>query len=402
MKKKYLTWFFFSDTVNAPLSTHAFLINKLSERFEKIFLINLKYLDLELNKKLNKSYIFENQVNDKFALNNNIEIISFKSNDEFINFVTDKRLNAIIVNNFGTNLPSLKLLRYLKKFEITLFEINDISNIDIKQKIEFKYFLKGLYFKLNKFFYNLCLIFLQNLGLIKKIEIKFSSNLKRIQSFRNKSFLNFLVNYKNIIKINSRAFDMLNSEKPNIKHDKIVLLDDHFGHPSSLAMRGKLSKEDIDTHYKYLNNLIDIIGKQFNKKIVVCIHPKDDLELKKKIFSKYEVLKFQTREKIIESFLVLFFESTAIIDAILLKKNIITIYSKFMDSSVKSASNYYKDNIGIIQIKLENKIVINKIELEKELNSSKTTFNKFISNYVAIDEKNLGYEKIIKYLFKYF
>tara|TARA_B100000579_G_C22848224_1_gene865737 strand:- start:6084 stop:7292 length:1209 start_codon:yes stop_codon:yes gene_type:complete len=402
MKKKYLAWFFFSETINEPLSTHSFLINKLSENFEKIFLINLKYLDLELNKKLNYPYKFENQANDKFHLNNNIEIINLKSSEDFINFIADKKLNAIIINNFGTNPPSLKLLRYLKKFEITLFEINDISNIDIKQKIEFKYFLKGFYFKLNKFFYNFFLIFFQNLRLIKKNEIKFCSNLKKIESFRNKNFFNFLVNYKDIIKINSRAFDMLNSEKPNIKYDKIVLLDDHFGHPSSLAMRGKLSKEDIDAHYKYLNNLLNIIGKQFNKKIVICIHPKDDLELKKKIFSKYEVLKFQTREKIIESFLVLFFESTAIIDAILLNKNIITIYSEFMDNSVKYASDYYKNNIGIIQIKLESEMSINKTELEKKLTSSKVTFNRFISRYVAIDEKNLGYQKITKYLLKYF
>ena len=61
------------------------------------------------------------------------------------------------------------------------------------------------------------------------------------------------------------------------------------------------------------------------KKIVVCIHPRDNLEVKKKIFKDFEVLQNVTSENIIKSFLVIF-ESSAIIDAILTKKRIITLF----------------------------------------------------------------------------
>jgi len=397
MKKKYLVWFFLSNNINQPLATHSFLINKLAENFEKIFLINLKNLNNILEDDKNNITKFINKIDEKFNIKNNIVIFNPVSISDFESFLFEKELNAIIINNFGTNLPGIKLLKYLKKFKINFFEINDISNIQIQQKLEVKFLFKGIKFKLKKIYYKLQFFLLSNLNLISKYEILFCSNLKKIEN-SNKSFFN----YKKIIKINSRAFDILNSEKPKIKEDKIVLLDDHFGHPSSLAMRGELNEEDIKHHYQYLNAFLKILSKEFNKEIIICIHPKDDLKLKKKLFSNYKVLKYQTREKIIESFIVVFFESTAIIDAILFKKNIITVFSKFMDKSVRNASNQFKDNFKLPQIELNKNIRIDKSQLLNEFNNSRMKFESFISNYIQIDGDNFGYKKIIDNLKKFF
>ena len=398
MKKKYLVWFFLSDTINQPLSTHHFLINKLADSFEKLFIVNLKNLDLDLQSKSKNINKFNNDVDNKFIIKNNIEILNPTSKIEFEEFIKDKELNAILINNFGTNLPSIKLFRYFKKFKIKFFEINDISNVQIKQKLEIKFFLKGIKFKLKKLYYKFQIFLLGNLNLIPKYEILFSSNLKTIEKIKKKKFINF----KKIIRINSKAFDILNSESSNIKDEKIVLLDDHFGHPSSLAIRGELNKSDINLHYQYLNDFLNKLSNEFNKEIIICIHPKDDLELKKKLFSSYKVLKYQTRENIIESFIVIFFESTAIVDAILFKKNIITIYSEFMDKSVRSASNQFKDIFRIPQVKLNQNIKINKTQLLNNFNYSKVKFENFISNYIQIDGENFGYKKIINNLKKYF
>tara|TARA_B100001142_G_scaffold27966_1_gene25096 strand:+ start:6853 stop:8046 length:1194 start_codon:yes stop_codon:yes gene_type:complete len=397
MKKKYLVWFFLSDNINQPLATHSFLINKLAENFEKIFLINLKNLNIILEDNEKNITQFIDKIDDKFDIKNNVEIFNPISKNDFESFVFEKELNAIIINNFGTNLPSIKLLRYLKKFKIIFFEINDISNIQIKQKLELRFLIKGIKFKLKKIYYILQFFLLSNFNLISKYEILFCSNLKKIENSKKK-FLNF----KKIVKINSKAFDILNSEKPKIKEDKIVLLDDHFGHPTSLAMRGELNEADIKLHYQYLNTFLNILSKEYNKEIVICIHPKDDLELKQKLFSNYKVLKYQTREKIIESFIVIFFESTAIIDAILFKKNIITVFSKFMDKSVRNASNQFKDNFKLPQIELSENIQIDKSQLLNEFNHSKIKFESFISNYIQIDGDNFGYKKIINNLKKFF
>lgn len=397
MKKKYLVWFFLSDNINQPLATHSFLINKLAENFEKIFLINLKNLNIILEDNEKNITQFIDKIDDKFDIKNNVEIFNPISKNHFESFIFEKELNAIIINNFGTNLPSIKLLKYLKKFKIIFFEINDISNIQIKQKLELRFLIKGIKFKLKKIYYTLQLFLLSNFNLISKYEILFCSNLKKIENSKKK-----FSNFKKIVKINSRSFDILNSEKPKIKEDKIVLLDDHFGHPSSLAMRGKLNEADIKLHYQYLNTFLNILSKEYNKEIVICIHPKDDLELKQKLFSNYKVLKYQTREKIIESFIVIFFESTAIIDAILFKKNIITVFSKFMDKSVRNASNQFKDNFKLPQIELSENIQIDKSQLLNEFNHSKIKFESFISNYIQIDGDNFGYKKIINNLKKFF
>lgn len=397
MKKKYLVWFFLSDNINQPLATHSFLINKLAENFEKIFLINLKNLNIILEDNEKNITQFIDKIDDKFDIKNNVEIFNPISKNHFESFIFEKELNAIIINNFGTNLPSIKLLKYLKKFKIIFFEINDISNIQIKQKLELRFLIKGIKFKLKKIYYTLQLFLLSNFNLISKYEILFCSNLKKIENSKKK-----FSNFKKIVKINSRSFDILNSEKPKIKEDKIVLLDDHFGHPSSLAMRGELNEADIKLHYQYLNTFLNILSKEYNKEIVICIHPKDDLELKQKLFSNYKVLKYQTREKIIESFIVIFFESTAIIDAILFKKNIITVFSKFMDKSVRNASNQFKDNFKLPQIELSENIQIDKSQLLNEFNHSKIKFESFISNYIQIDGDNFGYKKIINNLKKFF
>ncbi len=152
MKKKYLVWFFLSDNINQPLATHSFLINKLAENFEKIFLINLKNLNILLEDNEKNITQFIDKIDDKFDIKNNVEIFNPISKNDFESFVFEKELNAIIINNFGTNLPSIKLLKYLKKFKIIFFEINDISNIQIKQKLEVRFLIKGVKFKLKKIY----------------------------------------------------------------------------------------------------------------------------------------------------------------------------------------------------------------------------------------------------------
>ena len=65
---------------------------------------------------------------------------------------------------------------------------------------------------------------------------------------------------------------------------------------------------------------------------MVCIHPSDNLKMKK-IFPNFIVKQFETKKYVYQSELVLFFESSAIIDAIILKKKIMTINSKAMDEN---------------------------------------------------------------------
>ena len=182
-KNNQLVIFFSSNSLNEIFSTHSFLIGKLSLNFDKLIFLNLRYLEFYIKNREILSEKFDYDLHSSFKIPDNSEIKNFKNTDDFEKFLQDKILIAININNFDTSLPSLKLLKYLNRFEIHNIEINDISNIKIKQKIEIKYFLKGLKFKFKKIFYNISIFLLSNFGLIKKIEIKFSSKKKK-QFFR--------------------------------------------------------------------------------------------------------------------------------------------------------------------------------------------------------------------------
>jgi len=90
---------------------------------KKIFLINLKNLNIILEDNEKNITQFIDKIDDKFDIKNNVEIFNPISKNHFESFIFEKELNAIIINNFGTNLPSIKLLKYLKKFKIIFLKL---------------------------------------------------------------------------------------------------------------------------------------------------------------------------------------------------------------------------------------------------------------------------------------
>ena len=132
------------------------------------------------------------------------------------------------------------------------------------------------------------------------------------------------------------------------------------------------------------------------KKVVVCIHPKDILNNKKKIYRDYEVVKYSSKENILKAFLVLFFDTSAITDAIFLKKKIIFVNSEAMDKNQKTQGLAYHYQAGITKIDLENYNIKSKKELLNKLIKSKKKYFKYNQNYLMPDGKTLGYKKILK------
>ena len=146
-----------------------------------------------------------------------------------------------------------------------------------------------------------------------------------------------------------------------------------------------------------MNRILKQFSNVYKKKIIVCIHPNDDLESKKKYFSDFEIVKYQTRKNIYKAFMVLFFESTAIIDAILLKKRIATIISNAMDENQIKAGLHWIKELGIEKINIDDDIIVdsdNKNAFLLKLDNATKNYSNFINSYVAPDGSNLGYEKI--------
>ena len=388
MKNKYYMLLYCDKSSKNIHNTQNLLIHKLKKKFKKFFLLNYYYL--------NSSNIFENK-NDQKALSQNLEpknILDLKK------FSKNKQIICILIDNFGTNLPNLRTFFIFKKLNFKIIKIKNIHTINQKDKIIFKSLFKSIKYNLRKIYYNWCITFLRSLNILPKFEIYFLSDKEEFLKIKNSIFFKYkLTNYKKVEIINSNSYDTFKNKKPRIDNKFIVLLDDFFDHPSSIKLRGKISNLYIKKHYILLNNFLKKIKKLFKKKIIICIHPKDNLEKKKNIFKNFQVVQFQTPKYIFRSYLILFFDTTSIIDGIYLKKKMLAIYSNYNDENVKYHINGYKLNLNI-QNQIINDLNFTKNEILKKSKKPIKSFKNYKFSKINPDGKELGINKILKEISK--
>ena len=155
--------------------------------------------------------------------------------------------------------------------------------------------------------------------------------------------------------------------------------------------------ESYDAFYKNLIEKLKTISKFYNKKVVICMHPSEDIKLKKKIFSGFLVKKYETKKYIYQSKLVLFFESSAITDAVMLKKKIITLFSNVLDENQISHNMHYVNEIKIPSINIDESLTFDQNDKDKfEYNKKYEDIIKknYIKKYIENLTKNPGYIKI--------
>ena len=56
----------------------------------------------------------------------------------------------------------------------------------------------------------------------------------------------------------------------------ICFIDSYFEHQDRIRREGKIDLYKRKKYYDYLNNLFIYLNKIFKKKIIICIHPKND------------------------------------------------------------------------------------------------------------------------------
>ena len=274
-----------------------------------------------------------------------------------------------------------------------MIKLKDVHSINQKDKIILGNLFKSFKYNANKIIYEWFLVFLRFLKILPKFEIYFLSNKKEFKKMKNNFFKKSLSSFKKIEIINSKTHDSFSKNKNKIDNKYIVLLDDFFDHPSSIKLRGKILDTEIKEHYILLNKFLKKIKNFFKKEIVICIHPRDNLKKKKKIFKNFKVFQFETQKYIFRSFLILFFDTSSILDGILLRKKMLAIYSNFNDDNVKYHIKGYKKKLNI-QNQNINDLNFSKKEI---LNKSKIpiqNFSNYINSYINTDGKRLGIEKI--------
>ncbi len=383
-----------SESINQILTSLSYTLKKLSKCTKKLYVINTMNLEFFSDKK----NFFKIHKNIKYS--KKLSFFNPKSYKELKNFTKGK--NIIAVNNIGRSFPELKINIILRILDIKQVIISNFGNIQGPGSFHsingrFKdLFYKKLPQKIT--------ILLSIFGICSKIDIRFVSRKDKIdwgtKNFLSKveNFLSLKLRYtKKYVLINSLASD-INSETNIKKREKfIVLVDTNVNHKDSIRSQKRLSEDKVKKIYKTVSNFLEILKKKFKKKIVICIHPSSDLKkIKNYTHNKYVIKKYKTREYIYKSFMVLFYESTAIIDAILLKKRIVALENKMMGEIWVKESNQYPTKVGVKKIDLNNFKIPNKIKFIKDLEKRLKNYNSFINDNLTHDKNELGMNKVIK------
>ena len=393
--KKYLAFFCdftVEENFNQFLVASEFMINKFVEEFGKIYIINLQNLKFFTNKDNN----LDHTTKKKIKLPRDVEFFNPKNSLEFDRFMDQK--NLVALRYFSNDFSNIKIQLLFKKYNIKQVSIANVGNVQYTLKGIKGFFWKGFLYKLEKNFAHKLVVLLSNLKIVPKIEIKFLTNSVIAKYTEKKNIFNKLrlSQVKETMLVNSRSFDILKEDTPEVNENQIVLLDEMLNTSEWSRFRNPIHRDKINEHYFKLTKLLRALSNMFDKEIVICLHPKDDFDLKKKYFEDFRVVQHKTRENICKSFIVLFFESSAIIDALLLRKKMITIISKVMDQNQIDGGLHYHKHAGIMIINIDQNLNFEKEDFLKQLDETTKKYNYYINTYITPDGQQLGYKKIIK------
>ena len=180
------------------------------------------------------------------------------------------------------------------------------------------------------------------------------------------------------------------------------MLDEQLNETQWIRFREKFSENQLREHYENLNKFLNNLSQSLNKKVIITLHPNDDLEYKKDIFKNFEVVKYKTREFIYKSFLVIFFESSAITDAFLLNKNVAVIKSKILDINQKLSIDFFIKELQIPFFDIDQDIdkpltknVLIKEGIIKNEEKLRSDYANYLENYVYRKSDNAkGFDRI--------
>ena len=363
---------------------------------------NFYILDLSNYKLFGRSKSFK-----KKKIPSYIKVFKPKNSNEFFAFFKNKTFIAF--NNIGKTLSFFRIYYLLNRInlkQILLMNIGYPENKTILQNNNYnkKAYFYNLIFYLRKKISYVLFRLLTIFNIFPKIDIYFECSrniIKHLENVPSKKFENIfpflkLAYFRKIYNINCRAY----SNQPKFKNKYICFIDSHFEHQDRILREGKIDFYVKKKYYDYLNNLLICLRKILKKQVIVCIHPKNNDRYFKKRLKKFRILKFKTNQIIRDSFVVLFHESSSIIDAVVYNKKIISLDSFLLGQYLQNRVKSYRKLFNIKSLNLENQYLFKKSSLLEELNFNKKEIKKYIKNSLISDNNKLGKHKVIEIIKK--
>ena len=366
--------------------------------------INIKVIDISFSKKI-KNKQKKKLLKYKVLFNlNKLNFYQPKNIYEFEDIFFNNKI-VLFYNYILKDLRYLKFNKSLIKLNVKTFYVSDLGYNPISfNYVNNNYFKKLNYFikfRLNYYIFRILLIF----NLFIKIDIQFEAsdyivkNIKKSFSYKLKRiFKNLDISYyKKIIKINSRHYKDFLLNKYKVDNKYIVFVDGMpFDHADVLTREGSLSARDRVLYYDNLRILLKKLSKKFGKKVIICLHPKYHPEKIKKDFSGFKYFKYRTEEFIAKSSHIVILESSSIVQAVILKKKIITIHGDIIGDHGNRRCLAYAKDLGLNIIDIGN---INSWNLKKlKFNKKKIDFfyNRYIKKNIISSKNISAVDQVIK------
>jgi hypothetical protein len=396
-----------SDNLLKSINIHSEIILKSIQEVGSFTIINfnniLKKKQQNLIDDQSNTFILKNKFGEK------INYINPSKKSDFLEYIGNDKIFAI--DGLGKTFIFFSIRKLINKKNIKLILIMNLGFVSNELSYSISSF-KGYLFKFKKKINNLIYKFLVIINFFPNIYIYFESRKKIYQNcIKNKKkklsflfpFLNILY-FENVYKINALSHEHYLKNKNKLEEKKIIFLDGNYKHQDIIGRENiniiELKKnyfQRVDIFFKWIENI-------FDQKVEICLHPSSNKKEYEDFFINNTVTQNKTYESLVKASIVIFHESSSILDAIIYKKKIISLSTNLFGRYMSNRIIYYKKILNLYSIDLDNYDNYknyNKKDIESKLKYSIKNYDTYIGNYIKSDNEELGSDKIIKVLKKY-
>ena len=297
--------------------------------------------------------------------------------------------NSLVIKNYSDEIydwPISIILQIVDIKIINIFDIAYIGNVNtVTGNKVFEFFRKLLnkpvYVK--KVIEHRIFLLLHTLGVFKKIDTMFLSSKDLLSTYVKK---NLIKDFCFISSLSSQDNKIIRDTEIANKH--IVYLGQNFIYQDYDLKREGEEPINYMAYGQELKRLFDHMEKFYNKKIVVCAHPKYDEKNSLRDFGRREVVKNRTLEMIVKADFVIGHFSSAINYSLYLSKPVFLITSSLFskNSWVSNSIQRYSTILNVQATNISEEKNLNKENIDLALREGMKSkyLNKYITDNISI------------------
>jgi hypothetical protein len=376
---KYLNFMTFSKKfpiifiVDQPINNRDFNRFRIKDFIDNGY--NTKVLDLSLSNNKNSN------CKSDLLLRYNKIIYSISNKNEILNFLNKINKNSIVISLSSVNSNTFFIYKTLSNYKIKFGFLSFGTNPDFYQFISNNFLRNFLRNLKNEFIFFFTKVYSSFYIVGSKADIDRS---KHHILFNNKSEYIF---YHNL------DYDLFLEEK--LKNNKIikdkyaVFLDEaNTNHPDNEKYFGTKSGPVGDNYHLELNSFFKKIENQFNLSVVIAGHPRNNFHSIENPFNPRKFIKNQTISLIKNSEFVITHSSTSANMAVIYKKPIVFISSKYYFKKYKTSILKFSGQLekNVIDISNDNYDLSNVYKVKRK------RYNLYFKNFIKYnsdDNKSL-------------